>query len=162
MAPIVQIRTEVIHRFIFELRYEEGFLYWDRAGAVARELSKGLGWKMQAIDTNHCILKKAEENLTFSFGPHKLDLTQSQNESVAALLPASEFAGLADRFSDTVMRYLDSPYPLRIGFRVWRLYPTKSQEDAECRVRQLKFYRLDPSVPECLGRPSEASFSLVV
>ena len=36
MPYVVQPGTGVRHRFIFELRYDRGELYWDRSGRVAR------------------------------------------------------------------------------------------------------------------------------
>ena len=69
MTSVVDLKTEVIHRYVFELRYEFGQTYWDRAGRVAREiLSDSEGWDFDIIDMNHCQLTRRDQNLLFNFG----------------------------------------------------------------------------------------------
>ena len=50
MATVVDLRTEVIHRYVFELRYDFGQIYWDRAGRIAKAiLAEQEEWDVNTI-----------------------------------------------------------------------------------------------------------------
>ncbi len=162
MAPVVTLRTEVVHRYVFELRYELGHVYWDRAGRIARELTSREGWDVDSIDPNNCQVTHRDRNMAFDFGPRRLDLHQTQNADVGTLAPVGEFASIAETFSGIVATTLDVPFCTRIGFRVWNLYPMSTQAEAFDALRNLKLFRIDAASEDSLGRPSDAKFSLVV
>ena len=140
MGHVVQPGTGVRHRFIFELRYDSGELYWDHCGRIARSLAAKKGWALQSIDTNGCHIWNEEQNLVFTCSPTKLDLTQSQNQDVADLLPHGEFAAIAEEFSEVVVPALEVDSFPRIGFRLWTLFATESVEDASSRISRMSFF----------------------
>ena len=107
---VVSPSTGVAHRYIFELRYDLGFLYWDRVGRLACQLTSEEGWDVESMNADRCVLSNAEKNIHFGYGPKKLDLAQTQSESVVALLEAHEFAALAEQFSGNVLEALDQPF----------------------------------------------------
>ncbi len=108
MASVVNVRTEVIHRYVFELRYDFGQVYWDRAGRISKAiLAEQEEWDFNAIDVNRCQLVRRSANLAFSFGHEKLDLAQTQTADVEELLPLREFAAIAEKGSDVVANHLD-------------------------------------------------------
>src|ERR1022692_2087492 len=89
MALIVKPVTEVIHRYVVELKYEFGQVYWDRAGRIAKSiLNENVDWDFDTIDTNRCQLSNRERNVAFSFGSEKLDLSQTQSSEVETLIPS--------------------------------------------------------------------------
>ncbi len=158
---IVSLSTDVAHRYIFELRYDFGFLYWDRVGRLARQLSSVEGWDVGSINADLCILNYADKNIRFSYGPKKLDLAQTQSEDVVELMEAHEFAALAEQFSGNVLEALDHPPCTRIGFRFHQLFATADQEEAASRVRSLDWARLHADIEQKLGPVSEPSFRAV-
>lgn len=122
MATVVQLSTEIIHKYIVELRYEFGHVYWDRAGRIAREfLSSEEGWDFNTIDIKHCQLSLRDKNLTFNYGPGKLDLSQNQSSEVDTLIPVGEFGAIAEAASTAVVKHLELELFTRLGFRVWHL-----------------------------------------
>ena len=161
MKTVVAIRTEVIHRFVFELRYEFGQVYWDRAGKIAREIASQEGWEIEAIDMNRCRLIHRDDNLGFSFGPDKLDLVQTQSADVPNLLSIGEFGALAESLADVVVRVLELPFFPRIGFRVWRLYPSADRGESQTQSRNLKLFQVDADLGSTLGGISDTSHRLV-
>ena len=60
--------TEVVHRYVLELRFDFGHVYWDRAGRIAKEILGLEGWDFEQIDMNHCRLSKRDLNVVFNFG----------------------------------------------------------------------------------------------
>ena len=93
MAHVVQPGTGVRHRFIFELRYDRGELFWDRCGRVARTLAAKKGWALHSIDLNGCHIWNEDHNLVFTYSSTKLDLTQSQNQDVSRSAAARGIRG---------------------------------------------------------------------
>ena len=86
MERVVSSVTGVTHRYIFELRYDSGELYWDRSGRVARNLAAEKGWALQSIDPNGSHIWNEDQNLVFTYSSTKLDLVQGQTQQVPNLL----------------------------------------------------------------------------
>jgi len=154
-----------MHKFVFELRYDLGQIYWDRAGQIAKEIISGeaAGWDLDSIGLETCKLSCSELNLQFSFGPNKLDLSQSQNAETLELLSIGDFCRLAESLSEIVISTLQLNDFLRFGFRVWNLYPTDTRADAISTVKKLKLFSYDQDILNSLGEDvSDISHRLVV
>jgi len=163
MTTVVDLKTEVIHRFVFELRYEFGQIYWDRAGRIAKAiLGQQEEWDFNAIDINRCQLVRRSANLAFSFGHEKLDLAQTQSVDVEELLPVHEFATVAENATNIVVENLEVESFPRIGFRAWHLYPATDRDESHRFVKNLRLFKLHPAATESLGNTSEISYRLVV
>ncbi|MGW8257826.1 MAG: hypothetical protein ACWGMZ_10110, partial [Thermoguttaceae bacterium] len=156
-----QPNSGVKHRLVFELRFENGELYWDHCGRIARKLTKKEGWAIHSIDTNGCHIQKEDQNLSFSYSPKNLSLTQTQNQDVVELLPASEFASIAEEFSEFVSGSLELEFAPRMGFRLWTLYPTESLDDASSRVSKMALFKSCDTLNN-LGQISYISHSVVI
>lgn len=162
MAQIVDLRTEVVHRYVLELRYLLGHLYWDRCGRIVNEIISSEGnWDFENIEGGTCHLVAREKNLHFSFSALKLDLSQTQSSEVDKIEPVDHFGSVADSFSAKVTETLQLSEFSRIGFRTWYLYPTADRDESYRRVRSLKL--LSPEI-NCLelGNVSEAACRLVI
>lgn len=162
MTTVVDLKTEVIHRYVYELRFDFGQVYWDRAGRIAKEiLSQREEWDFDRIDINHCQLAHRDLNLAFNFGHARLDLSQTQSANVETLLSVGEFGALADTITTVVVENLELEFFPRIGFRVWRLYPSADREQSHEMVRNLKLFRLESELSAAIGEVSEVSHRLV-
>jgi hypothetical protein len=161
MEHVVEPGTGVRHRFVFELRYDQGELYWDRCGRIARTLAAKEGWALQSVDVNGCHIWNDEQNLIFAYSPRKLDLTQSQSQDVSKLLSPGDFAVIAEEFSETVVGALDVKCFPRIGFRAWTLYGTESLEDASIRIGKMSFFSPCKSLND-LGEILHLSHTVVI
>jgi len=163
MRTGIDLKSEVIHRFVYELRYDLGQVYWDRAGRIAKKLLSALDeWDCESIGFNVCRLVQRRLNLTFNFGPAKLDLSQTQNTDVETLVPAGEFGKLAESVSSTVVENLELEFFPRIGFRAWHLYGASDRKQSEQLVRDLGLFRLDSNLERSLGEISEISHRLTI
>jgi len=163
MGTVVDLRTEVIHRYVFELRYEFGQIYWDRAGRIAKKiLTEQENWDFNTIDISRCQLARRSLNLAFSFGHEKLDLSQTQSADVEELTPIQEFATVAESTASIVTENLEIDSFPRIGFRTWLLYPAADRDESYRLVRDLKLFTLDAAATERLGNLLEVSHTLVV
>jgi len=162
MATVVGLKTEVVHRYVFELRYEFGQVYWDRAGRIAKEILGIEGWDFEEIDLNHCHLACRDRNLNANFGPGKVDLSQTQGPDVAKLMSPGEFGATAEQLAATVVKHLEVDTFSRIGFRVWHLFPSADREEAQRLVESLQMFSTDSQLRDRLGPVSEVSHRLVI
>jgi len=156
------LRTEVVHRYVFELRYEFGQTYWDRAGRTCRDICSSESWDQGPVTGDGCRLTQPEQNLVFNFGPKKLDLVQSQSVEIQALLPHATFATIAENLSATVIRRLEVESFPRIGFRAWHLYPTRDREESHQHIQRLSLSDSLMRVATGLGKSFEVSHSVVI
>jgi len=165
MSTHIDIKTEVIHRYVYELRFEFGQVYCDRAGRIAKEIlsrSEFEGWESELINFDFCRLIHRQANLVFNFGPAKLDLSQAQNADVETLISVGDFGKLAEIATSVVVENLDLEIFPRIGFRVWRLYGTSDRKHSEQLVRDLRLFSLDLTLSSSLGEVYDISHRLIV
>ncbi len=162
MVHIVDLHTEVVHRHVFELRYQFGHLYWDRCGKVINELiGSNQEWDYENIQGGVCQLVSRDKNLRFNFSAANFDLSQTQSAEVPTLDNAVEFGAIAESFSQAVTSILQLSEFTRAGFRAWYLFPTADREESYRRVKELKL--LAPEIDGLkIGRVSEASCRLVI
>ena len=161
MPRLVQTTAGVRHRFVFELRYECGELYWDRCGRIARDLAAREGWALQSVSLDGCQITNEDQNLIFTYSPTSLNLTQSQNRNVSDLLQPGEFAAIAEECSDAVVQALELKFFSRIGFRLWTLYGTDSVENASSCISRMSFFSPFKALSD-LGELSYFSHTVVV
>ena len=158
----LNLNTEVIHKYVFELRYDFGQLYWDRSGRVAKQiLNEFDDWDFDSVDGGRCQLSNREQNVAFNFGPERLDLSQSQNADVDSLMDVGEFAKFAEDATARVIESLELEFFSRIGFRVLHLYPASDRENAEQLVGKLKLFQIDRDMSDVIRAPTEMSFRIV-
>lgn len=123
--------TSVSHRIVLELRYDQGYLYWDRAGrTVAEIVASNEGWELRQIDGKQCVVTNNEQNLTCTFSHNRMDVSQTQNLDVEELLSWGDFAALASNLVDTVVRNLTLESFRRIGLRAWNLFGAEDPASA--------------------------------
>jgi hypothetical protein len=161
MTRVAQFQAGILHRMVFELRYDSGELYWDRCGRAARKLASQKGWAVKSIDSNGCHILNEDQNLVFSYSPTQLALTQSQDKEVSDLLSYGEFGAVAEEFCEVVVQTLELNSFPRIGFREWTLYGTESIEDASARIGKMSFFSASKAL-NGLGELSYNSHSVVV
>ncbi len=162
MTLVVGMSTEVVHRYVIELRFDFGHVYWDRAGRIAKEILGLEGWDFEQIDIHHCRLSRRDLNVVFNFGPGKLDLSQTQSSEVAELMPAGQFGSMAEELAEIVVRHLELDTFPRIGFRTWHLYPARDRQESFVILQNLDLFRHNESTMNALGDPSELSYRVVV
>jgi len=161
MGYIARPDTAVSHRYVLELKYDRGELYWDRTGRITRTLANIPGWAIQSMDLNGCHLRKDEGNIEFNFSWNSLSLCQGQNLDTPELLREGEFGAIADEFSEAVIEALELDSFSRIGFRTWMLYPTSSLDEASDSIQKSVMYKAGVALTQ-LGALSHPSYSIVV
>jgi len=132
----------VLHKLVFELRYDYGYTYLDRAGSTINDiLRSNAGWIPEGVNPQQGVLKHIDSEAIFTFGPRKLVLSQQQSEKIATLMPLPDFAEMANKLARTVRGWLQLAEEerdfTRVGFRVWRLFEQESLESAKKAIRSM-------------------------
>lgn len=139
MSKII-IEDPVIHKLIFELRYNYGFTYLDRCGATLNDLlSSNPGWFSDQINPQSGIIHYPEKRLIYTFNTQRISFHQEQSERIATLIPIKNFGNYANSLTGIVIDRLGIEDFSRIGFRVWRLFGTESFEKAREKIIQLGY-----------------------
>ena len=155
----------VVHKLVFELRYDFGYAYLDRAGTAINDiLRNNPGWFQDAVNPQQGILRHRETETIFTFNIGNLNLSQSQSENIGDLLGIDEFAAIAERFADAVRKHLGLEQEdfTRIGFRIWQLFEQDSLAQAKRNVKELGLVSLE-KLNEVTGKdPDEVNCSFIV
>ncbi len=104
----------LLEQMIFEVRFEQAFLYWDNSGKIFNEILKG--WPtatVAAVSTQEAkiVMKNEDEDLTLTFSPQHIHFNQSYPDGIKSM---GEFA---DYVLPIISRYLDVHLFTRIGNR---------------------------------------------
>lgn len=132
------LEPAVLHKFIYELRYDYGYSYLDRCGATINDILKSSpGWFVDKINPQGGAISLPEKQVVFNFGSNKLDLSQQQNEKTQSLLNMEEFSEIANKMTNKVVDRLGLEQFSRIGFRVSRLFKMDSSEESREKIKSL-------------------------
>jgi len=159
----ISVQPPIIHRFVYELRYDYGFTYLDRCGATINDiLKKNPGWVHISASPKTTTIRNQEKNITFNFSVSKLDLVKSRSEKVATLMSVEEFAKIACSLTDEVVNRLGIEDFTRVGFRLWRLFGNESIEAAKEAVKNLGFVSFEKLKDVGLDNLNEVNCTLLL
>ena len=72
-----------LEQIIFEVRFPDGFLYWDRCGSVWRSIShKWPHLKMMEINPQHARLRLSDDDIEMSFSHNRIGIHQDYPKSL--------------------------------------------------------------------------------
>nr|MBM4042060.1 hypothetical protein [Planctomycetota bacterium] len=129
----------IIHKLIFELRYDYGYTYMDRCGAILNDvLRKYPGWLSPEATPSRGVVLRVADDLRLCFSHFKLDLSHEQSEKVAEVVSIEEFARITDELTKIVVERLEVSEFGRIGFRSWRMFGLPSYDGAKRAVIDLQ------------------------
>lgn len=157
-------KNKVIHRLVFELRYDYGYEYLDRCGRTINLIQEECpDWAVADVGVQGTVLVQPQTEAKFAFAPLKLDFSQELSKETTVLLPIEEFAQTASNLTEKVVKVLELDQFSRIGFRAWILFGMPSFEGAKDAIRDTQIVR-----PACIdaigdkGDLGEVGFSLVL
>lgn len=139
------------HKIIFELRYAQGHRYLDRCGETFVEIeNRAPGWIPQEVSPSRGALVHLDKEILFSFNSYKLDAAQDHPKDT------KEFREQIALLTDIVCKNLGISTFVRIGLRLFFLYPAASMEEAEEMVRQSKVATPNPKIVQIFGSVPQA------
>jgi hypothetical protein len=129
-----------LHRAVLEIRYPNGYRYWDICGKCILEIRSRLHDELdfqQLSGGEECILKfKSNPLARASFGFRHLTVSGTYLRNI------NLFKENGPVIFDIVRQNLEIKHLDRVGFRFWYVYGTKNSGEAEKIVNNLALFNV--------------------
>lgn len=121
----MEIQKLFSDKIIFQVRFESGYLYWDRTGRIWKNLAeKWRNLKEIKIDTNNALFSIDNEKITLGYDCNNINTTVDEPDDIDVY---SDFT--KDAVS-IISRELEVETFIRIGNRFQFIYPVETPDDA--------------------------------
>jgi hypothetical protein len=157
------------HKLVYEVRYEQGFVYLDRCGTTANRIAQNYPeWiiNSQSINPQQAPLVHALTGIQFSFGPIKYDFSLDQRISSDAPISkedVNDFIREVESVSEIVNEELELSKFTREGFRVWYVFPTTSERDSRDWICKFRGVSIQKEVTVAFGGALESlGYTMVI
>lgn len=130
-ARRIEFDKLIVERFILEMRYSHGYLYWDNCGRIWKTvLDKWPDFKAIEVSPEKAVIKMDDEGLELRFDRNNINMGQDYPPSSLKL-----FKELAGMVIPLIAKTFEIQSFTRIGNRIFYLYPTNSPDEAADIVR---------------------------
>jgi len=144
-------------KIVFELRFASGHRYLDRCGETLIEIEERLpDWVPQEISPSRGSLANLSKNIVFNFNSYKLDSGQDEPKGT------EYFREQTALLTDIVCKTLSLSRFIRIGVRLYFLFPAESMDSAEEMVRQSRFVDISAKLRDTCGSKVRAQKHVVI
>ena len=115
-----------LNRVILELRYNEGFLYWDRCGATLKEILKRFPeWKWERTSTELTRLINTKRNMELTFNINNILFIQNEVENL------NQFKISIGEIAPLIVEKLEIEKFRRVGNRFLYVFPSGNVEQGK-------------------------------
>ncbi len=120
-----------LNRVILELRYDKGYLYWDRCGATIVEICKKFPeWKWKGVTVELASLKNIQRRMELVFNFWNIRFIQNKVENL------NQFKEATDRITPFIVEKLEIEKFKRIGNRYQYVFPLKNPEQGKKIIQE--------------------------
>jgi len=162
-------REAYYHKLVYEVRYDQGFVYLDRCGTTSNRIAKSFPeWivSVQNINPQQAPFTHAIKGIKFNFGPLKYDFSLDQRINANTPLgreDIDDFVHEVESVSTIVHEELELSHFTREGVRVWYIFPTKSDDESLEWICKLRGLSVGEDVPSAFSGVLESlSYTLVI
>jgi hypothetical protein len=162
-------RPALYHKLVYEVRYDQGFVYLDRCGTTANRIVQNYPeWipNTQNINPQQAPFVHALTGIQFNFGPLKYDFSLDQRINSDAPISkedVNDFVREAEAVSQIVNEELELSKFTREGFRVWYVFPTASDADSRDWICKFQGVSIQKEMPGAFGGSLESlGYTMVV
>lgn len=112
-----------LSRVILELRYDDGFLYWDRCGATVLEFkNKFPEWRWEGTSTELTRFMNIKRNTEFIFSINSIRFIQNEVENL------NQFKETAEEITPLIVEKLEIKKFKRVGNRYQYVFPLENSD----------------------------------
>ncbi len=166
---IINGRSSICHKIVYEVQYKYGFTYLDRCGSTVNEIMKiSPEWILSDNLPNpqNAPLISIRNGASFNFSALKYNFTLEQTLGADTDLEKKDidiFTEQVDLVSAIVNERLSLSDFNRVGFRIWYLFASETKENSEKWISQLlKTMPIDDSIANALNGSIEAKNYVVI
>lgn len=136
-----------IERIVFEVRYKNGYLYWDNFG----KLWKGLAAEWPEIEVHHVdtqtgILKLKEKFIDINVNPQKSFIIQHLPKKL------DDFNSIAENLVGLLNELLEIETFTRVGNRFILILPCDSVDEATNIIKEADLFSVNTEKTKSLGK----------
>lgn len=143
-----------LNRVILELRYDEGYLYWDKYGAVLLDiLRKFPEWKWGLVSTELTRLENHTRNMELVFNYMNIRFIQNEVENL------NKFKESAGEITPLIVEKLEIKKFKRVGNRYLYVFPLESPDQGKEIIQKSSLIEI-PEEKLVLfgGKPTKTAF----
>lgn len=126
-----------LNRVILELRYDEGFLYWDKCGETLLDIQRNFPeWKWEGISTELARLKNHTRNMELVFNYKNIRFIQNEVENL------NQFKEATGKITPIIVKSLEINKFKRIGNRYQYVFPLENPEQGKKIIRECSLTKI--------------------
>ncbi len=147
-----------LNRVILELRYDEGFLYWDNCGATNLAIRNQFpNWIWKRTDTELSIFKDIRRRIELVFNIHHIRFVQDQVDNL------SQFKKAAKQITPIILEKLKIDSFNRVGNRFLCVMPLENIDEGLEILRKNKLIEIPEEKLKLFGEnPNKTNFVLYI
>jgi len=125
----------LLNKVVFEIRYSQGYQFWDRGGAVLYKIEQEIP-DLIGIRRNQdeYLVRNSKLKLEATYGWKKLWIEQLEVDNL------NQFKKHSDLLWKIISSNLQIPKINRVGNRFWFVLPCKSSKEAEGIISKAKIF----------------------
>lgn len=143
-----------LNRVILELRYDEGFLYWDKCGATILEIQKKFPeWKWDSVTTDLAGLKNLQRKMELVFNYGSIRFIQNKVENL------SQFKEATEGITPLIVEKLEIEKFKRVGNRYLYIFPLENPEQGKKIIQKSSIIEIPKGKLALFsGEPTKTAF----
>lgn len=115
----------LLSKVILELRYNEGFLYWDKCGATILDIKRKFPeWKWEITSAELTIFKNPKRNMEFVFNINSIRFIQNEVDNL------NQFKKTTGEIIPLIVEKLEIKKLSRVGNRYQYVFPVENPEQS--------------------------------
>jgi hypothetical protein len=125
----------VLESMTLEVRFEQGYLYWDTAGRIWRDISKAYpSAQLETIEPRIAKFRLEDEDIQISSTPYNTSFTVPYPKDL------DTFGDIADKCINIIAKYLEINVFTRIGNRFIYVLKLEDTDSATELIRETGFF----------------------
>jgi hypothetical protein len=133
----MNFRDLYLKRVILELRYDDGFLYWDKCGETLSEFkNKFPEWTWEMTSTELTKFKNIKRNMEFTFNINNIRFSQDDVENL------NQFKEASEKITPIIVNKLEIKKFTRVGNRYWYILPLTDIEQGKAIINKSAFVQI--------------------
>lgn len=143
-----------LSRVVFELKYNDGFLYWDNCGVTILEIRKKFPeWKWDRTSTELSIFRELQKKIELLFNIKNIRFTQDEVDNLNQLKKA------ATEITPIILEQLKIDVFSRVGNRFYYHFPIDTIEQGKEIIEKSKLIEIPEGKLKLIGsNPKKTNF----
>ncbi len=139
-----------LNRVILELRYDEGYLYWDKCGEMLLDIHRQFPeWKWDGVSTELARLKNSLRNMELVFNYSNIRFIQNEVENL------SQFKEAIDKIAPLITEKFEIKKFKRVGNRYLYILPLENPDQGKKIIQKSPLIKVPEDKLALFGENSD-------